>query len=104
MEMREKKHDEQYANLEITRKIDKELEKIIGKNYTEDIEKQIIDTIKKYDCKIIKTTTKKASHTRDMIDKYFYYTKNGHETSAQIAYLVALTNNTIDETNYSCFY
>ena len=33
MEMREKKHDEQYANLEITRKIDKELEKIIGKNY-----------------------------------------------------------------------
>ena len=47
MEMRQKKHDEQYENIEIARKIDKEIEKFIGKDYNDDIEQKIINIIKK---------------------------------------------------------
>ena len=104
MEMRQKKHDEQYENIEIARKIDKEIEKFIGKDYNDDIEQKIINIIKKYDCKILETNSRKASHTRNMIDKTFNFTKNGHSTRAYIQYLVALTDNKIEEVNYSKLY
>lgn len=104
MEIRDKKHDEQCENLEIARKIDKDIEKFIGEIYSEDIETEILNIIKKYDCKLIEKSSRKASHTRNMIDKYFSFTKNGNSTNVYITYLVSLTNDIVEETKYSCYY
>ena len=82
--LKEDRHETENKCVRFPVPLIEKIEKFIGKDYNDDIEQKIINIIKKYDCKILETNSRKASHTRNMIDKTFNFTKNGHSTSAYI--------------------
>lgn len=89
-----KKHDDKYKNQENARKIYKELEAFYGKEYTKDIEQEILSLFNKYSCTVLQIETKINQNKKD-VDKIFYFKTNDNFTNESYSILVALTNNVI---------